>query len=393
MADAVCGPSNPLQQFKQQTQHDRSLQQDRLTSRHNPAHGFRSLDPNVGLLDPEFEAFQAGLPPSELPDLPIFHPQSSLAGRPQAPSWATDFQRMQISPPPSFQQVQQPLPQSSGNSSWAQGFREHVAQTTPRPQNAAPSPQAYQYMARYGMHGYQNNFAQPNYAQPVQSKGKQAVTEQFDEAAFERAFDQARDALQVDERPQTDTEMAEETAYVNGASTGSLDQDHTFGESRSREALDGTRLQQSLSDAERDAILAHAARVDDTQRSESFPVAEEFLREDLAALQATERQVEDIKQANDDDALAMTAQELLEKVEHNQTDKFRNSQFLGLMRRLRDREVKVEGDKMVETVRPPLSKHALPRTPAHDSTYGSGTATPSVYPFVNNRPVSWSTLR
>lgn len=50
----------------------------------------------------------------------------------------------------------------------------------------------------------------------------------------------------------------------------------------------------------------------------------------------------------DDDALAATAQELLEKVSHDQSDKFKNSQFLSLMRKLADREVRVEGDKMVD---------------------------------------------
>jgi hypothetical protein len=76
----------------------------------------------------------------------------------------------------------------------------------------------------------------------------------------------------------------------------------------------------------------------------------------------------------DDDALAATAQELLEKVEHNQTDKFRNSQFLGLMRRLRDREVKVEGDKMVETVSATQTHPKRVSTP--DSGYDSGANTP-----------------
>ena len=67
-------------------------------------------------------------------------------------------------------------------------------------------------------------------------------------------------------------------------------------------------------------------------------------------------------------------------MQHNQTDKFRNSQFLGLMRKLRDREVKVEGDKMVETngsVRPAQSTLPIATTASHpDSTYASRTPTP-----------------
>jgi hypothetical protein len=46
--------------------------------------------------------------------------------------------------------------------------------------------------------------------------------------------------------------------------------------------------------------------------------------------------------------MAATAGRLLERVADNTSEKFQNSQFLELMRRLRDREVRVEGDKMVE---------------------------------------------
>lgn len=51
---------------------------------------------------------------------------------------------------------------------------------------------------------------------------------------------------------------------------------------------------------------------------------------------------------HDDDEMAQTAGRLLERVSDNTSEKFQNSQFLELMRRLRDREVRVEGDKMVE---------------------------------------------
>lgn len=37
MADALCGPSNALQNFQKQTSVDRTLQQDRLVGRHSPA--------------------------------------------------------------------------------------------------------------------------------------------------------------------------------------------------------------------------------------------------------------------------------------------------------------------------------------------------------------------
>jgi hypothetical protein len=51
---------------------------------------------------------------------------------------------------------------------------------------------------------------------------------------------------------------------------------------------------------------------------------------------------------HDADELARTAGELLDHLKHDQSSKFRNSNFLSLMRQLRDREVHVKGDKIVE---------------------------------------------
>jgi hypothetical protein len=52
---------------------------------------------------------------------------------------------------------------------------------------------------------------------------------------------------------------------------------------------------------------------------------------------------------NDQTELAATAAELLDRVSGDTSRKFQESSFLALMRRLRDGEVVVEGDKMVET--------------------------------------------
>ncbi|KAK0252379.1 hypothetical protein LTS09_012497 [Friedmanniomyces endolithicus] len=324
MADALCGPSNPLQQFKQQTSLDRTLQQDRLTSRLSPAQGFRSHDPNAGLLDPEFEAFQAGLPPSELPSYHAYQSpqQLSFTGPSQAPSWAQDFQQLHISPSPlhSPRNLHQSGPSTAG---WAQGFRQHVSQPAMSQRTASPSPLAFQQQARMGHGGYQSRFApQASFAPNTQhSKGKEPVYEQFDDAAFEQAFAQARDEM-----------------------IGAVDGQNTV---------------------EKDVGTLHDPLHDILQD-----------QQDVMSSLEEQAQAEDQRAQEEQDALSATAQELLSKVEDNKTDKFRNSQFLGLMRKLRDREVKVEGDKMVETVSSTLLQPAFPYTPSHDSTYASGTTSP-----------------
>ena len=196
----------------------------------------------------------------------------------------------------------------------------------------------------------------------MQSKGKEAVTEQFDDAAFERAFDQAREDMMVDTE---DVRAVEEIPYQTGASTGSYE-----------EHVDQVRKEAMAAIREHQENVAKGHDNDDmTYFEDKFDFGDEPMNEVTIQQQEEKQEQTQERQQEDDDALAATAQELLEKVEHNKTDKFRNSQFFGLMRRLRDREVKVEGDKMVETVRATTLKPPPTSTPI-DSTYASGTASP-----------------
>lgn len=48
---------------------------------------------------------------------------------------------------------------------------------------------------------------------------------------------------------------------------------------------------------------------------------------------------------NESDELSKTAGELLDRVSHDQSQKFKQSNFLALMRQLRDREIVVDGDE------------------------------------------------
>lgn len=60
-------------------------------------------------------------------------------------------------------------------------------------------------------------------------------------------------------------------------------------------------------------------------------------------------EIQDRPQHEDPDALARTAGQLLDSVRNNQSAKFQNSEFLELMRQLRDKEVMVKGDNIVGT--------------------------------------------
>lgn len=91
--------------------------------------------------------------------------------------------------------------------------------------------------------------------------------------------------------------------------------------------------------------------------SSPVPINQEAIYRDLDALgyhrsqqeaEQTEQQKQEQQKAHDDDEMAATAGQLLDRVADNDSEKFKNSTFLNLMRQLRDREVRVEGDKIVE---------------------------------------------
>lgn len=152
-------------------------------------------------------------------------------------------------------------------------------------------------------------------AQSEQSSMLQQQPEAFDDEAFARAFDAAsRAEIEVSQ------ELEQQQETENG-------QNILINESAERLMESDSRIEHRLG-----ADLIH-----DPSREEQEP-----LRQD------------------DPDALARTAALLLDSVSHNQSDKFQNSQFLELMRQLRDKEVTVEGDKIVGTAVDDQIKVAAP---------------------------------
>ncbi|KAH0021481.1 hypothetical protein KCU78_g6102, partial [Aureobasidium melanogenum] len=196
MSDALCGPSNAVQNLAKHSSVDRTLQQDRLVSRQSPSQGFRSYDPNVASLDSEFEAFQNGHGPSlagpswAASSLSNFHSQpppfQSASTAPSA-SWTQDFNRLSISSP---QQSQfQPAPQA-----WHNHFGQSAQQSAAL---HAPPSQIQPLSSRFQPSLALNHmYSAPQYASQSQSFQQQQQQQhlpqdQFDEAAFEAAFDAA----------------------------------------------------------------------------------------------------------------------------------------------------------------------------------------------------------
>ena len=268
-------------------------------------------------------------------------------------------------------------------------------------------------MARFGgLNRFESSLAPINMPSNVQAKGKEPAVEQFDEAAFERAFDQARNDMIIDaggESTATSFESAMEDQHQSSAEQQTLGMDdeakrmasedyqaqlrllklqmaRSQGQvaSHEQQGLEAEEMQAVSSSVERD--LATTERTGLDLGDDAFVGLPSMQDPHQIRQAAEEEQAESQEQAKEnDDALAATAHELLEKVHHNQTDKFRNSQFLALMRKLRDREVKVEGDKMVET-------NSVRSTPPHLQLPSTHIANPdpSSAPPVSGSVSEWA---
>lgn len=140
-----------------------------------------------------------------------------------------------------------------------------------------------------------------------QKQPERQADHMYDEAAFERAFDAA--GLSI-----------EQTQHRQDPRDTHLDQDMY----RSKYAL------KDLSSPETETWFDHSR-----------------IGADRILDEAQERHSQD-REAGDADDLARTAGQLLENVKGDQSRKFQESNFLSLMRQLRDKEVRVEGDKLVD---------------------------------------------
>lgn len=180
------------------------------------------------------------------------------------------------------------------------------------------------------------------------------MAEQFDEAAFDRAFDMAREDMMADvEQEQQEQPMQEDhdlEAMIEKVEAATQ-----------QEATN--MLNDVAQEDERYWRPENTIHASDVEHQPFYQPVHDEQREEQ----------DEQRQTHDDDQLAATAQELLEKVSHDQSDKFKNSQFLSLMRKLRDREVRVEGDQMVETTAVSPTAEITSALPSQSSFSSSNT--------------------
>jgi hypothetical protein len=226
------------------------------------------------LIDNEFEHFADRTQPVSW----TYQPPQVAAGLniDQPPAWANDFQKLNIGSAPHFEFArasQEAIKSPAWLSEYGQQQRGAEAMQT---QHVAPHSSLA--MPVGNPMGYSRYVQQLDYSTAPLVKKPEF---QFDENAFEKAFQDAARELE-------------------------------FSQLEPEENLHGSLEQ----------IVSASAAVEEVTEKE--PLAQES------------------------DDLALTAGKLLDSVQNNSSQKFQNSNFLALMRKLRDHEAVVEGDKIVQ---------------------------------------------
>ncbi|KAH8666713.1 hypothetical protein BX600DRAFT_511617 [Xylariales sp. PMI_506] len=317
MADSMCGPSAPTKGLTRLLDQDHSRQQDRMRS--TPQQGpqnFRSLGAHAANANNEFQEFQnanSGLPFAPLPfggllNTPIHHPGGIPVSQPQ------------FSPSPLAGQQQL-------NNNWINEFRDMSI----NPQTIAGS--AGQLDNRSAVH-----FGHPASMAPIAQPMSMMPGVPFMPSPM--AF-----------QPQSWAPNFT-NPYMAGMGHSGFETANFSGQQHSHQEI--SNAYEADFEAEMNAWLD--AQVPEPELGEK-PA-------DQATLPAETPQATEPVQGQDknDTELARVAQQLVDSVSNDTSEKFKNSNFLEMMRRIAGGQVVVEGNNLVDTTQPKTDAAAAPET-------------------------------
>ena len=191
-----------------------------------------------------------------------------------------------------------------------------------------------------------------------QNQPQLVLDSEFDEAAFQRAFDAAR--IEMEES---------ETARLREPSTATdeVSSDHDAAQLSTDRVEQHTNSRTNMKSEEilrRNLLPAIIRQQMEESRGLQFERVEPDKVEPRLYQKTTEEPLleekTDLQSDVEAEELARTAGQLLDKLKHEKSEKFQQSNFLSLMRQLRDKEVRVEGEKIVDVSKPlfpPIIKH------------------------------------
>ncbi|KXX74973.1 hypothetical protein MMYC01_208344 [Madurella mycetomatis] len=367
MADSMCGPSNGAKNLLAHADRDRTLHQDRLANapQIGPGSAFRSQAPNSNAAEMAFGGFQQGAPIDQAfgPQLdmnaigPMVHhaPAAGSYGRPIAgvPTTMGNI----IGPSDPAARLSSPTPGGASHQEWVSQFAGmQLAADAAGPSVAAPG-QVHPAAVAPGM-----NLQHPGltpFAVPMHGAAPPALSFGFQNPGMNTVAQQKPHA-------EPSLESAVDTEAFNRA-FGEYD-DANF-ENELADWNEKQKLANTEFVEEQDKWMAEHGPRAQTGAAVQSPSAEE--------MEVIDRNLEELakeqeKRRSDED-LARAAVDIVNSVSGNTSEKFKNSRFFELMRRIGNREVVVEGDNFVnastgETVDTSATEH-------DNSGPGSGTGT------------------
>ncbi|RPA82202.1 hypothetical protein BJ508DRAFT_93082 [Ascobolus immersus RN42] len=345
-SSSLCGPTNALQNLSKHTAVDRSLQQDRLrTPTPAGSQSFRS-SPNAQL-DSDFSRFQSPQPQHQHHAPPphlahqLHHQHSApQMHSPQMDGWATDFQRLSLHPT-----QRSHTPQSKGKapamSAWDAEFLKFQQQT----QQKSPVHQQQQPMQRPMMNGGMMN----GMNQGAMGMGMGGMNMGMTGIPMQQMYQpQPQYSMQLAPQPTYAPQVEQQVQQQPEVGNQELDAAFDAAFDAVLEAESG----QLSAESQHDALDVLETELQREAAEPLTTLVEPLMAEPIVEQQPVQAE-EEQPPADDNDALSKTAAELLDSVSNDTSEKFQNSKFLELMRRLRDREVRVEGDKVVEVLSKP----------------------------------------
>lgn len=342
--DAACGPSNGVKSLQRHLDRDGSLHQSRIQQT-DGVHGqqqFRGapMREQVERANREHGEFlqQGSRRNLFAPVLSQQQQQQQFQGL-QTNAWAQDFrQSLPASQQPALHGHHPGASTTSGSSTMGAWGNEFLAMTQQQQQQQPPQQSQRLQMADPGI-ASNNHFANPSFqgsgflGQPslaptlfsaqlptttMRTIGSDDVRlGSMDQAAFSDAFAEAEASL-----------AAAATITAATATETGLERDLSLG--GTYDSLQSSLAQELLASEQSQAPRFSPPQNDDTLSTES-------------TLDTTTG-----RRRDDDDALASTAGELIHALRDERADKFRKSNFMALMHRLRDGEVVVTENRMVE---------------------------------------------
>ena len=249
--------------------------------------------------------------------------------------WATQFQNLHIAGPSPVPPVQIP-PAIPAQGGWHNEFLNYQRQQQQQPQPQMPinHMQAHQFAAHHG--------SRPLFSYPVVNplmNIHQAALEfhpsfpALDNQSIEAAFDA--------EFVRVLAEVEEVEAALDICARDTEEYIHELEAMPGLSTEEGQRLLREQLAARTPVVTNHAQQTSNQQNSDQQ-------NSDPQTSDPQTIEPESQQSAHDADAFAETAGELLDSVRGDQSDKFQQSEFLALMRRIRDREVEVNGDELRE---------------------------------------------